>query len=117
MPNTESFRPGRTFTQWLPGLRGCTSMASGGLANFYARRGPDAQRMRWVRIVDLDAHRHALRDLHPVAGGVLRREERERGAAPPREGHPRPLEGGGGIDVGLDPHPLPRANLPQLRLL
>jgi hypothetical protein len=33
--------------------------------------------------LERDAHRHALHDLHPVAAGVLRREERE---APPGAG-------------------------------
>ena len=39
-----------------------------------------AQRQRSAGVLDLQAHRNALRDLHPVAGRVLRRQQREFGA-------------------------------------
>ncbi len=41
-------------------------------------RHPDAQRLVGRRVVDDDAHRDALRDLHEVARRVLRRHEAER---------------------------------------
>src|SRR5471030_418091 len=37
----------------------------------------DAQRRFAVHVLDAHAHRDALNDLHPIAGGVLRRQQRE----------------------------------------
>src|SRR5674476_1336524 len=51
-------------------------------------RRADAQRVLGIRRGELDAHRHALRDVHPVAGGVLRRQQREcRACAPAQAFH------------------------------
>ena len=36
-----------------------------------------AQQVRVLALVEGDAHRHALHHLHPVAAGVLRRQDRE----------------------------------------
>src|SRR5579862_2099560 len=37
----------------------------------------DPERRLALHVFDADAHRNALDDLHPVAGGVLRRKQRE----------------------------------------
>ena len=66
-----------------PSARRCGSRARRRVAR--CRPSPastaDAQRMRGELLrVERDAHRHALHDLDPVAGRVLRRQQRERRA-------------------------------------
>ncbi len=52
---------------------------SGSLFQLHAhgRGRADTQRIVCIDLIELDAHRHALRDLHPVAGGVLGRQQRK----------------------------------------
>ena len=55
-----------------------------GVVQIHAHRGreSDAQRMRLELLrIEQNAHRHALHDLDPVAGGVLRRQQRKGAAA------------------------------------
>ena len=49
--------------------------------DLHLHRQADLQRMLGELMrIERDAHRNALHDLDPVAGGVLRRQQRERGA-------------------------------------
>ena len=64
------------------------------------------------------AHRHALHDLDPVAGGVLRRQERERRAGAGAEArHLAVIDDVRAVEVGGQRHRLPDAHVRELRLL
>ena len=54
------------------------------------------------RVVEDDLHRDALDDLHVIAGGVLRREQAERGAGAGLEAVDVPFEILVGVGVDLD---------------
>src|SRR5512143_4311159 len=80
-------------------------------------RGADAQRMLGIGWRELDAHRHALGDLHPIAGGVLRRQQRKGCAGAAGEAFHRALEMLPRIHVDLDVHVLPGMDADQFGLL
>ncbi len=68
--------------------------------------------------VEFDAHRHALHHLDPVAGGVLRRQQRERGTGARADtGHAAVVLDLAAIEVGTQLHALADAHLAQLHLL
>jgi hypothetical protein len=69
------------------------------------------------RIDDAYAHRHALRDLDPVAGCVLRREQRERRAAASAHALDDTLERPIRVHVDANRHFLPGVNALELGLL
>src|ERR1039458_1278432 len=72
----------------------------------HSRRRADAQRMFSIHLGKLDAHRHTLRDLHPVAGGVLRRQQREGRAGAAAQTFHRAFEMLTRVHVDLDVHVL-----------
>ena len=78
---------------------------------------PMRKRMIGIGRGELDAHRHALRDLYPVAGGVLRRQQRKRGSGPAAEAFHRSLEVLAGIHVDLDVHILAGTDAVQFGFL
>src|SRR5262245_22241356 len=53
-------------------------------------------------VLDGELHRHALHHLHPVAGGVLRRQDREFGTG--RRAHARDLGLPGLVRIGINAH-------------
>src|SRR5262249_40031271 len=63
--------------------------------------GTDPEQLAGRRIVKADAHRKALRHLHPVSARVLRRQNRERGARAGADALARPVEGDAGGHVHL----------------
>jgi hypothetical protein len=68
--------------------------------------------------VERDAHRHPLHHLDPVAGGVLRRQQRERRAGADAEAGDRALVFDLlAVDVGGQLHRLADADLAQLHFL
>src|SRR5487761_2031661 len=79
--------------------------------------GADAQRMGRIRGGELDTHRHALRNLHPIAGRVLRRQQRKGGACAAGDAFHRALEMLAGIHVDLDVHVLAGVDADQFGFL
>jgi hypothetical protein len=68
--------------------------------------------------VERDAHRHALHHLDPVAGGVLRRQQRESGTgAGAHAGHGALVFDLAAVHVGHQLHRLADAELAQLHFL
>ncbi len=63
-----------------------------------------------------DAHRHALHDLGEVAGGVIRRQQREHRARARRNTVDDAGELAEAVGIDLDRHRLPGTNALQLRL-
>ena len=82
-------------------------------------RQADPQRMGGELLrIERDAHRHALHHLDPVAGGVLRRQQRERGAGAGAEALDRAVVVDLlAVDVGLELDRLADAQLAQLAFL
>src|SRR5512143_3220541 len=72
----------------------------------HRRRRADAQRVLGIGRGEPDAHRHALGDLHPVAGGVLRRQQREGRAGAAADALHRALEMLSRVHVDADVHVL-----------
>src|SRR5512135_1405259 len=83
----------------------------------HGRCRADAQGMVGVGGRELDAHRHALGDLHPVAGGVLRRQQREGSAGAAADAFYRAFEMLARVHVDLDVHVLAGMDAGQLGLL
>src|SRR5262245_24498413 len=77
-------------------------------------RQADLQRTRGqLRRIQLDAHRHALHDLDPVAGRVLRRDRRERRACAASEaGHGAVIGHRAAVQIGLHLDRLADAHAP-----
>src|SRR6185437_2284813 len=68
--------------------------------------------------IELDAHRQALDDLDPVAGGVLGRDGGERRAGAAGEAHDRAVElHGPAVEVAGQHHALAEPHPPQLAFL
>src|SRR6266446_5545230 len=63
-----------------------------------------------------DPHGHALSDLHPVAGGVLRGDDGELRARGRAQAFDNALPGVAGIRVHMDRDGLPRVNVGQILL-
>jgi len=76
-----------------------------------------AQQMRDIAFVEGDAHRHALHHLDPIAGGVLRRQDRELRAGAGADRNDRALEGVVGEAVDRDGHLLPDAQIGDVGFL
>ena len=94
--------------------RPCFVQMHGGL-----HRQADAQRVLGQRPVDqLDAHRHALHHLDPVAGGVLRRQQRKgRAGAGTDAGDAAAIFDLAAVGVGVQRHRLADAHAAQLHFL
>ena len=68
--------------------------------------------------IERDAHRHALDDLDPVAGGILRRQQREGAARARAQALDMAVIGDtAAIDIGGDGHRLADAHVLQLHFL
>ena len=68
--------------------------------------------------IERDAHRHALHHLDPVAGGVLRRQQREgRAGAGAQADHLAVVLDVAAVDVGMQRHRLADAHAAQLHFL
>ena len=82
-------------------------------------RQADAQRMRRQLLrIERDPHRHALHHLDPVAGGVLRRQQREGGAgADAQPGHLAVVLDLLAVGIGDQRRRLADAQLPELDFL
>src|SRR5437764_897799 len=81
---------------------------------------PSGPRVVWpltMRSAPSRAAVAALRYLNPFAGGILRRKQRERGAAVSRDALDHAVEGMVGIHVGTHVDLLSGMDLLQLRLL
>src|SRR5258708_24866637 len=74
--------------------------------------------LRYLMRIERNAHRHPLHDLDPVAGGVLRWQQRERGARTRTEsGHLAMIAEAATVEVGSQDHRLSDAHAGELRLL
>src|SRR5512135_1420855 len=75
------------------------------------------QRIFHPRRIELDAYRHALRDFHPVAGCVLRRQQRKGSARAAGKAFHCTVEVVAGIHVHVDVHQLPWPDAGKFRFL
>jgi hypothetical protein len=78
---------------------------------------PTRKRRLARRVVDADAHRNALHDLDPVAGGVLRRQQREARAEAGLMLATLPVPDGARIGVDADRRRLARLHIGQFGFL
>ena len=81
-------------------FRGKPGVGGGGGIDRHFGAEARSQRGRALGIVQPDPHRHALRHLHPVAGGVLGGQQRELGPSARADGLDRAGKGlaGGGVE-------------------
>src|SRR5512135_957345 len=83
----------------------------------HGRRCADAQGMVGAGGRELDADRHALGDLHPVAGGILWWQQREGGAGAAGDALHRAFEMLARVHVDLDVHVLAGVDADQFGFL
>src|SRR5262245_29134225 len=93
-----------------------TSTSLFGRTNGHDRRKPWTQPRGQRRILEPDLHRDSLNDLREIAGGVVRRQQRELRSAGGSNLQNRSANDFSGIDVDADFRPIADRDVGQLRL-
>src|SRR5512139_538029 len=119
---TDTVTKPRCVLAGLAAVMGCVSeretQQSAAMAGVDFHPGTEAcTQLRHSRLgIELDSQRDPLGDLDPVAGGVLRRDDRELGAGGRAQAFDHALPGGIGIGVDTDGDRLARADVGEVGL-